>query len=213
MFAAEVVYVVEAPFTTEILCIVKVVFGSRFPSDRDCFQIEIAFGSRFPPGRDCLRIKILFGPGLPSRYLRNLLPGRDYLQNITVLSASTSVFVPILEEIVELEGVKDFMGWRHWDPSDSKHGNYYIRVEQQKLDGELLFSLPSKRMVMLQLEGSSGYSYQCPRLVWNPGVSMMNCLRTSNLWAARICNVPIFNIIIIINLGPKINNICILGSG
>lgn len=94
-------------------------------------------------------------------------------------------------------GIDVFDYWFQRDLGNSGHENNYIRVEQWKLEGDLLFSLTSMCMHVVMLRhGDFKYDYQCSRLVWDPGSLqwanrlMMDCLRESNLWVARICNVP-----------------------
>ena len=85
-----------------------------------------------------------------------------------------------------------FYDWLPWDPGGFGHSIVYIKVAQWSPDGGLLISVEfNYAHVILKKYGlSNKYSYLRHHMVWDPRVA--NCLRTSNLWAARICHVPRF---------------------
>ena len=99
----------------------------------------------------------------------------------------------IPEEIDEHDDIDICYDWHPWDPSDSRYDNVYIRVVHRNPDGGLLTSAEFNHAhVTLKKHGvSSRYGYSRHCTVWDPGVA--NCLRTSNFWAVRICNVLNFN--------------------
>lgn len=81
--------------------------------------------------------------------------------------------IGVLDRMKVLDWSTDaFYDWLPWDLGTFGHSNVYIRVVQWRLGGSLFVSTEySYTHVILKQHGAfNGYSYQHPRMVWDPGV-------------------------------------------
>ena len=103
------------------------------------------------------------------------------------------VCMTIPEEIDEHDDINICYEWHPWDPNDSGYKNVYIRVVHQNHDGGLLTSVEFNHahVILKKHRFSNRYGYPRQHTIRDPGV--VNFLRKSNFWVARICNVPNFN--------------------